>query len=99
MKAIEEIYAELPEIARNLKVASADINDLVQEVALILLEYDQGKLADVIAKGGLKFFVTRIMMNQYFSKTSTYHYKFRRFNQLLDANKTIEDEGYKDENE
>ena len=94
MTPVEKMYRDgtLRELAENMNVANADLDDLVQEVALILLEYEQEKIEAMAQSGQLKFFITRVMMNQYFSKTSTYHYRYRRWLDLIDRNKTIDND-------
>ena len=56
----------------------ANLSDLVQMVYLILLEYDDDKILDLYAKGEIKFFIARIIMNQFNSSLSPYHWIFRR---------------------
>ena len=75
-------------IARNLKIPPDEINDLAQECYLILLEYDQNKLNRINKKNEIQYFITKIIMNQYFSKTSTYHYKYRKFYELINSKYT-----------
>ena len=53
-------------------------DDLIQEVYLILLQYNQSKLQEIIDKGQIKFFVARIVHNQFFSVTSTFYRKYKK---------------------
>ena len=52
-------------------------DDLVQEIYLIILEYDDNK----------------IIKNQYFSKNSPFYKKYKMYDQRQDNNKEIESEG------
>ena len=43
---------------------SGDLADLAQDVYLILLEYDEGKIVDLQRNGQINFFIARILVNQ-----------------------------------
>ena len=58
---------------------NADLWDLVQMVYLILLEYDPDKLSDLWEHGQIRFFVARIILNQFRSSNSPFHAAFRKF--------------------
>lgn len=55
-----------------------ELKDLCQMVYLILLEYDEAKLLDLWRNNQINFFLARIIVNQYKSSNSPYHYLFRR---------------------
>jgi len=38
---------------------------------------------EIIKKNELKFYIVRIMLNQYHSKTSPFYYKYKRYNELM----------------
>lgn len=65
-------------------------DDLRQIVYLAVLEYDQEKLKEMDSRGELKWFITRIVLNQKNSKTSTYYRENKKFldftEELLDYN-------------
>ena len=67
-------------VARS-SIMSADLEDLAQYVYLVLLEYDEGKVLSMWEGGSLRFFLARIIVNQYRSKTSPFHRVFREFRQ------------------
>ena len=67
------------EIFKNLGLSPKYMDDLVQEIYLILLEYNQEKLQYIYDKGQLNFFLTRIIKNQYFSNTSPFFKKYRKY--------------------
>ena len=57
----------------------ANLSDLEQMVYLILLEYDEDKLADLWEHGQMNFFIARIILNQYRSTNSPYYKLFRKY--------------------
>lgn len=63
---------------------SADLQDLAQCVYLILLEYDETKVRAMFQAGTLPFFLSRIIINQYRSKTSPFHRQFRQFRRMCE---------------
>lgn len=58
---------------------TADLKDLCQIVYLVLLEYDETKLLDLWENNQINFFLARVIVNQYRSSNSPFHYIFRRF--------------------
>lgn len=70
-----------------------DLQDLAQSIYLILLEYDEAKLQELVSKDALPFFVARIIANQYLSKTSPFYKLFKKFRSLSnDLNPSAYDE-------
>ena len=67
---------------------SADLYDLSQMVYIILLEYDEDKIIDLWENKQIKYFIARIIINQYLSQNSPFHYIYRKFRQQIDE--TIE---------
>ena len=57
---------------------TADLKDLCQMVYLVLLEYDATKLLDLWENNQINFFLARIIINQYRSSNSPFHYIFRK---------------------
>ncbi len=56
---------------------SPDWKDLLSEVMLILLESDRAKMDALCDRKQMRYWATRIMLNQYNSSTSPFHYKYR----------------------
>lgn len=77
------------EMCKNLGVSPKYMDDLVQEIYLILLEYNQEKLQSIYDKGQLNFFLTRIIKNQYFSNTSPFFKKYRKYYDMIDDNNVV----------
>ena len=57
----------------------ANLFDLAQMVYLILLEYDEDKLADLWEHGQMQFFIARIIINQYRSTSSPFYKQIRKY--------------------
>lgn len=69
-----------------MNVFDGDIDDLEQEVYAILLEYDSDKIIEMYNKKQLKFFIIGIITRQYFSKTSPFYKKYKKYYSLVDSN-------------
>ena len=54
-------------------------DDLLSFVIEELYKCDQIRLREIIEDKQMTFFVARIMVNQYHSKTSRYYYKYRKY--------------------
>lgn len=57
----------------------ADLADLCQEVYMIILSYEGDKIVDLWEHGDMDYFLARIITNQLWSKTSRFHYLYRKF--------------------
>ena len=68
---------ELKGIAENF-IPAEHLDDLTQEVFLYLLEMPKGKLEQLIEDKQIKYYFIRLCKNNYYSKTSKYHYKYRK---------------------
>ena len=55
-----------------------DLSDLCQMVYLILLEYAEDKLRDLWEHNQMRFFLARIVVNQYRSSYSPFHITIRK---------------------
>ena len=82
----ESIIKELAErrtveaIARRIcKTAPSKIADLVQLVYLALLETAPSKIEQLHANGEIEHYIARIVINQYYSVHSRFHYDIRHF--------------------
>jgi RNA polymerase sigma factor (sigma-70 family) len=81
-------YSELYEIALKItKGNDIDAQDLTQEVYVIMLEYDQEKLQKIYDNRHLKFWVARVMLNQYLRSSSPFKKKHHTY--LKDENAII----------
>ena len=79
-KYLEENYERLKEIAYKItSEKSPDKDDLLHETIVSLYSSDKKKIDDLIENRKLLFWIARIMVNQYHSKTSPYWYKYRKY--------------------
>ena len=87
-KIVEEITKDklVEEIARNIRVTKGYYDDFVNDIYLTLLEYDNEKLNDIYEKNQIKFFIARICINNWNSKTSPFYCKYKRTLTHIDAN-------------
>lgn len=75
------------------KVSATYLQDLSQMIYVYLLEYDEDKLVTLYEEGSLRFFLVRIIKNQWHSNTSPFHYTYRRFSQQSNSLTDYEDKG------
>ena len=71
-KYLIENYHKLKDIAYN--ITSGKNHDLFSFVIEELYKCDQNKINEIIEKNQMTFYVVRVMINQYHSKTSRYYY-------------------------
>lgn len=87
-KILDEIEREniVRDICVNINVSPNDIDDLVQEVYVILLEYKPEKIIELWQNKQLKFFIVGIIKRQYHSKTSPFYKKYKKYYTIVDGN-------------
>lgn len=94
----ENIYDEIRVICDNIGVDAKYKDDLIQEVILIILEYDKEKIEQLYASNQMNFFLVRVIKSQYNSITSPFYKQYRKFSALSDelswSNDSEEDENY-----
>ncbi len=54
-------------------------DDLLSFVIEELYKCDQERIDEIIEKNQLTFYIARVMLNQYHSKTSRYYYKYNKY--------------------
>jgi hypothetical protein len=54
-------------------------DDLLSFVIEELYKCDQDRINEIIKKNQLTFYIARVMLNQYHSKTSRYYYKYNKY--------------------
>lgn len=57
----------------------ADLADLVQIIYFALLQTDVKRLEELTRSGEIKFYIVRMIQNQYFSKNSPFYIEIRKF--------------------
>lgn len=58
---------------------SPDLKDLCQMVYLAVLEYDEERLADLWDSGAIRFWLAHIIVRQFRSSKSAFHYQYRHY--------------------
>lgn len=76
-KYLVENYNKLKDISFN--IAGNKSEDLLSFIIEELYKCDQDRIDDIILNKQMTFYVTRIMLNQFNSKTSRYYYKYRKY--------------------
>jgi hypothetical protein len=77
-KYLTDNYNKLKDIAVNI-AGNKNKDDLLSFVIEELYKCDKNKIEDIIKNKQLTFYIARIMVNQYHSKTSRYYYKYKKY--------------------
>ena len=77
-KYLIENYHKLKDMAYNITSGKGN-NDLFSFVVEELYKCDQERIDDIITRNQMTFYVVRVMINQYHSKTSRYYYKYKKY--------------------
>ncbi len=70
------------DIITNCQVPLQYKDDIAQMVYLILLETDEEKIIGMYERDELRFYITRIVLNNYNSKTSPFHKTYRKYERM-----------------
>lgn len=74
------------DICKNMNISQNDMDDFVQEIYLILLEYDSNKIIELWNNRQLNYFLVGIIKRQYNSTTSPYYKKYKKYYSIVDGN-------------
>ena len=77
-KYLIENYDKLKDMAFNI-AGNNGKDDLLSFVIEELYKCDQERIDEIIEKNQLTFYIARVMLNQYHSKTSRYYYKYNKY--------------------
>jgi DNA-directed RNA polymerase specialized sigma24 family protein len=77
-KYLIENYDKLKDMAFNIAGRKGK-DDLLSFVIEELYKCDQDRIDEIIEKNQLTFYIARVMLNQYHSKTSRYYYKYNKY--------------------
>ena len=77
-KYLIENYDKLKDMAFNI-AGKKGKDDLLSFVIEELYKCDQDRINQIIEKNQLTFYIARVMLNQYHSKTSRYYYKYNKY--------------------
>ena len=77
VKYLTDNYDKLKDISYNITNGKGE--DLLSFVIEEIYKCDQIRLREIIERGQMTFYIVRIMLNQYHSKTSRYYYKYKKY--------------------
>ena len=77
-KYLTKNYDKLKDMAFNI-AGEKSKDDLLSFVIEELYKCDQDRIAEIIEKKKMIFYIVRVMVNQYHSKTSRYYYKYNKY--------------------
>ena len=83
-KYLIENYDKIKEMAHNI-AGEKGRDDLLHFIIEELYKCDQKKIDKIIGKKQMTFYIARVMVNQYYSKTSRYYYKYKKYYELHTA--------------
>ena len=77
---IEQNYEELKTITRKITKNNELAEELYHFCLMILLEYNEDKINEIIKKGHMKYFFVSILTNQWVSSTSPFFKQYKKYN-------------------
>lgn len=77
-KYLIENYHKLKDIAYNITSGKGN-DDLFSFVIEELYKCKQDRIKEIIKNGDMRWYIIRIMVNQFHSKTSRYYYKYKKY--------------------
>lgn len=86
-KIYETAYEYIVEIVKNIAPVDPDKDDLIQDVALVVLEKPPEFISELYDKKQLKYYIVRVIMNNLFSTSSPYYCKYKKYKNTLDISK------------
>lgn len=97
MPLIEQLYKDkkIDDACKKITKGNDLWQDLKNELFIILCEYNQNTLIEINNKKQIMYFIVRILLNLYNSKTSTFYKKYKHINdEVIDLKniRHIEDE-------
>jgi DNA-directed RNA polymerase specialized sigma24 family protein len=81
---LEDNFNKLKDAAYNI-AGSNNCEDLLSFVIEELYKCDEKRIDEIILNKQLTFYIIRVMINQYHSKTSRYYYKYRKYYEIHTA--------------
>ena len=79
-RVVEEIIGNVSGFRSSLP---PDLQDLSQMVYEVLLNYDDRKIKEMHGNGQMRFFIARIVVNQFRSSRSPYHKIYRDYDRIF----------------
>ena len=78
-----EILTKYYEFCLELKVKFGMDDDCFQMCLIALLETSNSKLQSLDSKNELKYWITRVFKNNWFSKNSRYYYQYKKYYEIF----------------
>jgi len=89
-KYLSKNYKKLKEVSDKITSCKyVDSDDLLHDTILALYDSNEEKINKLIDKNELIFWIARIMVNQYHSKTSPFFKKYRKYYKNIDERFTL----------
>ena len=83
-KYLEKNYKKLKEVSDKITSGKKyNSEDLLHDTIVNLYDSDKNKIESLIDKNELIFWIARIMVNQYHSKTSPFYKKYKKYYQII----------------
>lgn len=77
-------------IQNTAKTSCPELDDLAQDIYAILLDMEEDKITQLYDNQQLDYWIARIILNQYYSNTSPFFTKYKKFQHLSEQiNKDI----------
>lgn len=86
-------------LLKNMCIPEEWQDDLLQELCIILLEYDNEKMNYMYDNKQLKFFCVRVIQSQYYSAHSPFFKKYKKYYTLIDGNALLQNDNEDDTDE
>lgn len=99
---IEELAKEktVETIINNITHSNNDIlNDLAQDIYIDLLNKEDELIIELYNNNQIKFFITRMVMNNWFSQNSPFYMKYRKFSIMTDQYDTDDQDTVEGDND
>lgn len=94
-----EIVMKYYPFIMDLKLKFGANDDVTQMILLDLLNVPNAKLVQLDSKNELKFWITRMFKNYWFSKNSRYYYQYKKYYEIFTSDKINEDGDLEEQND
>ena len=73
-----EAYKIIREIVKNIAMNDPDHEDLIQDIAIVILEKPPDEIKRMYDDKTLRYYIARIIKNNIYSKNSPFYYKYKK---------------------
>jgi len=92
----EVLDGDYDQVCRQITSNKKIHEDLYQEMIMVLLEYKEGRLEEIIENSGVRRFVVGLLCRMFQSRTSPFYKKFIKYNDLKSHYNVTKNEGEDD---